>query len=227
MAKRELSNGACSYCGHETTSGRMKKHLRDCTKRQAVIAAANRKAGKPQTLYHLRVTDAYGKAYWLDLEMRGKATLDDLDFYLREIWLECCGHLSRFSLGGWRSSDIDMNKKIDAVFTPGLTLTHIYDFGTSSETLITAVDLREGHPTTKHPIALMARNLLPERQCLKCKEPATWWCPECLYENDEEGVFCDKHIEKHPHEDYGGPVEIVNSPRMGMCGYDGPAEPPY
>ena len=26
---------------------------------------------------------------------------------------------------------------------------------------------------------------------------------------------------------YGDPISLVNSPRLGMCGYDGPAEPPY
>jgi len=34
--------------------------------------------------------------------MRGSATPDDLDAYLRAIWLECCGQPSQFSFGGWR-----------------------------------------------------------------------------------------------------------------------------
>jgi len=33
--------------------------------------------------------------------MRGSATLAKLDDYLRAIWLECCGHLSKFTIGGW------------------------------------------------------------------------------------------------------------------------------
>ena len=41
------------------------------------------------------------------------------------------------------------------------------------------------------------------------------------------GMLCQLHAGTHPHDDYGNPVSIVNSPRMGMCGYDGPAEPPY
>ena len=27
----------------------------------------------------------------------------------------------------------------------------------------------------------------------------------------------------HPHDQYGEPIPLVNSPRLGMCGYDGPA----
>ena len=29
------------------------------------------------------------------------------------------------------------------------------------------------------------------------------------------------------HDEYGDPMPLVNSPRTGMCAYDGPAEPPY
>jgi hypothetical protein len=42
-----------------------------------------------ETLWHLRVQDAYDKDFWLDLEMVGSASLDKLDKYLRAIWLEC------------------------------------------------------------------------------------------------------------------------------------------
>jgi len=52
-------------------------------------------------LYHLQVQDDWGGDFWLHLEMPGKATLEDLDYYLRAIWLECCGHLSQFSLKRW------------------------------------------------------------------------------------------------------------------------------
>ena len=57
--------------------------------------ATDKQPGRNQTLYHLQVQDAWDGNYWLHLEMRGSATLEDLDFYLREIWLECCGHLER------------------------------------------------------------------------------------------------------------------------------------
>ncbi len=41
-------------------------------------------------------------------------------------------------------------------------------------------------------------------------------------------MVCDKHADEDPHvDDYGDPLEIFNSPRSGMCGYDGPAQAPY
>jgi len=55
-----------------------------------------------------------------------------------------------------------MGRRIGEVFQRGVELTHIYDFGTSSETLIRAVGVREGHPAPPHPIALLVRNRRPE-----------------------------------------------------------------
>ena len=106
-------------------------------------------------------------------------------------------------------------------------MTHIYDFGTSSETLIKVVGVREGNPLSRYPIALMARNDPPEVTCMECDQPASWLCTECLYDLGETGMLCDEHVEGHPHDDYGEPMPLVNSPRVGMCGYTGPAEPPY
>ena len=34
------------------------------------------------------------------IEMQETATLEDLDSFLRDIWLECCGHLSAFNIYG-------------------------------------------------------------------------------------------------------------------------------
>jgi hypothetical protein len=205
----------------------MSKHLASCPQRQEAIAKAETKKATSETLYHLRVQDAYQSEFWLNLEMRGSKTLQDLDTYLRAIWLECCGHMSQFSLGGGLERQIGMRRKIGDVFQGGGELTHIYDFGTSSETLVKLVETREGNATTTKAIALMARNQMPENVCIKCGQPATHLCFECLIEEDTWGTLCDKHAKTHPHNSYDEPVPLVNSPRLGMCGYDGPAEPPY
>lgn len=205
----------------------MTRHLRACSARQEAVAAAEETSKKTETLYHLRVQDNWISDFWLDLEMRGSATLGDLDDYLRAIWLECCGHLSRFSIGGWSGREIAMSRRAGQVFRPNVELTHIYDFGTSSETLVKVVDVRKGAPTSKRPIALMARNLQPEANCSECGASASWLCMQCLIEENTWGTLCDEHAETHPHHDYGEPFPIVNSPRLGMCGYTGPAEPPY
>lgn len=38
--------------------------------------------------------------YWLVIEVKDTATLKDVDQFLRNIWLECCSHLSAFEIDG-------------------------------------------------------------------------------------------------------------------------------
>ena len=223
MPKTPESRGTCLLCGETIVKRSVTKHLAKCPKRLERIEAADVSSRPQETIWHLRVQGAYAKEYWFDLEMVGSASLEHLDKYLRAIWLECCGHLSEYSIGGWGGTKIGKARKANSVFATGLVLRHIYDFGTSSETDIQVVDSRSGPPLTKHPIYLMARNHQPEALCEECGQPA-----ECLYDEDEKtGFLCAEHVKEHPHENYGEPMPIVNSPRMGMCGYVGPATPPY
>jgi hypothetical protein len=159
----------------------------------------------------------------------GPASLEKLDAYLRAIWLECCGHLSKFTIGGWGGHDAGKARKADEIFAKETALLHLYDFGTTSETEIHVVGSRHGKATTKHPIALMARNLMPEMLCKECHTPAAYLCLECLSEADEAGTWflCEKHAKKHPHTEDGEPLQLANSPRLRMCGYEGLADPPY
>ena len=236
MARREQSRGACVYCGKEMTRGGMARHLPTCAVRQEVATEAEKTTRQRETLYHLQIQDAYSGYFWLHLEMRGGATLKDLDAYLRAIWLECCGHLSQFKIGPWRYTQIDrdwrepedrsLKVKVETIFVPGLEIPYEYDFGTTSELLIKVVAQRLGKPTTGHPIVLLARNKFEPPSCMVCGQPATQLCSECLY-NREDGrsELCDAHAQEHEHDEML--MALVNSPRTGMCGYDGPAEPPY
>ncbi len=227
MAGQKQSRGVCLFCEKETTKGAMTRHLLSCPRRLEASERAQNGLGDEETLLYLRVQDAYAKEFWLDLEMKGAAPLKKLDEYLREIWLECCGHMSEFSRGGWGSSKIGMSQTAVKAFLASPQLTHIYDFGTSSETLVTVVAVREGKALSKNPIALMARNLMPEVTCQNCEAISTHLCMECQHEDQKPGFLCAEHVKKHPHKNYGKPLKLVNSPRLGMCGYDGPAKPPY
>ena len=146
MARRKQTRGPCAYCGKEMSKAGMSKHLGSCKARKEAIAKADQGKAKSEELYHLRLQDAYGGDFWLNLEMRGGKTLNDLDNYLRAIWLECCGHLSEFGLGRFTDT-IANSRKIYEVFDYTDSLIHIYDFGTSSETVVKCVDVREGVPS--------------------------------------------------------------------------------
>jgi len=70
---------------------------------------------------------------------------------------------------------------------------------------------------------------MPEDKCDHCNKKATWLIEDYdSYENDE--YLCEKHkLERTGAEDeyVEGLMEIVNSPRFGVCGYTGPATSPY
>jgi hypothetical protein len=206
MPRRPENPGTCAYCGEVITRRGVNKHLDTCSQRQEALEIAAASDRPMETLWHLRVQDAYISDFWLDLEMTGSATLDKLDRYLCAIWLECCDHLSKFTIGGWGGMDVGKARKADSIFQPGLVLRHLYDFGTTSETDIKVVCFREGQAMTRQPIALLARNLMPRVVCQECGQEAMWLCIECLYEENKTGYLCDEHVAGHPHDNYGEPM---------------------
>ena len=166
--------------------------------------------------------------YWLHLEAPSNATLADLDDVLRRTWLECCGHLSAFRLGGrsfsssggdsdW-NDDEDLDVRLGELLAPGVTAAYEYDFGTTTDLVVKVVGQREGL-TAGREITLLAGNHPPIIPCAGCQQPAARVCAECVF--DDGGWLCEACAAEHEcGEEMLLPV--VNSPRVGMCGYDGP-----
>jgi len=225
MTRAAQTTGACVYCGRVLTRGGMTRHLASCAARTArAREAAGATGSAPESLLHLEVRDGGWGDYWLHLEMPASTKLSALDSYLRAIWLECCGHMSKFSIGCvWGGRDVGMTTRVGRAFGASRELLHVYDFGTESVSRIRLVGERQGVAAPKRPVTLMARNQPHDVRCRKCDAPATMLCLECGYD-ESPGVFCRRHARGHAHEDLR---PIVNSPRVGLCGYDGPATPPY
>src|SRR5437867_2706505 len=109
---REISKGICNFCKGEFSKSGMTQHLKSCKQRLADIAEENAeaqsttksKSRKPQKtrLFHLLVDGLYLPRYWMHLELPAFLTLRNLDTFLRNTWLECCGHLSEFKIGDVR-----------------------------------------------------------------------------------------------------------------------------
>ncbi len=229
MATFSRFPGICVYCGAEVTRATAPKHLAQCQERKARLQGRS-KSKQPifkEDIYYLRAEATYLREFWLDLEVRGITTLGELDHYLRAIWLECCSHMSAFTLGGWGTPQLAKEGFVGDVFRRFTKIMHVYDFGTESWTTLKRISVREGQPITHHPLSLMVRNQLPDVRCIECGGPAKWLCIECVVEEEVMGFLCQKHSKTHGHEDYGEPLRVVNSPRLGMCGYTGPAKPPY
>lgn len=219
---RRTSAGKCELCGTTVTKRSMAKHLQTCLE-QHEAKEAEKKPAEEVRLFHILV-EGYSP-YWLHIEARADTTLKKLDAFLRDIWLECCGHLSAFHTSG-RSymyyaielGDRNMNAKLSTVLAPGVVMEHEYDFGSSTELRLKVLGERTGR-ATRRPVRLLARNDPPASVCQECGEPATQVCTQCLWD-EAQGWFCDKCSAEHAcDEDMFLPV--VNSPRVGVCGYSG------
>jgi hypothetical protein len=230
MAKRQQTKAVCQLCQGVVSKAGMTRHLAKClAAHEGAGTALSKPRPKTVRLLQLLVQGQYNPEYWLYVEMPATATLRDLDQFLRQIWLECCGHLSAFKIAGTQYSvqtaveagdpwfappweERNMDVPVAKVLHPDMKFTHEYDFGSTTHLALRVVGERKGK-ASQQPVRLLARNEPPQILCERCeKKPAAWvdvfegydWCCEECVENTEEGV-----------------LPVVNSPRVGVCGYTG------
>jgi hypothetical protein len=232
MARTAMRKGTCSQCGASLggTPATIGKHLLGCeaTRRKCPDASSTL---QEMTYYRIYVRDRFTPDYWMMLDVRAEDTLTKLDKFLRDIWLECCGHLSEFRIRGehyeslsagsretWETPAASMRVRIEDVLVPGAAAEYTYDYGSSTELMLRVVSERTGQRRTQS-VVVLARNEAPTWTCETCGEKrAIAICPECAY--DRLGMLCATCMKTHPcGEDMLMP--IVNSPRMGVCGYTG------
>jgi hypothetical protein len=218
--------GKCEFCGIETSKLRMNKHLLSCR---------SIRAGKsPQgTVFRIMVEGKYSPEQWLIIDASGASTIKALDEFLRDIWLECCEHLSCFSFDDidylsriskqpslWafprRRRESHMNVLLGKVLRPRLRFFHEYDFGTPTRLVLKVLSFRED-VFPRGEIRLLARNIPPDYKCGTCGARATRICGG---EISEPIFLCDGCVKRGDDENC---LPIVNSPRMGVCGYTGPS----
>ena len=211
------STGKCVFCKENFSGTVMTRHLQSCAKRKEIQA-------KEQTKEKIFLLRAGAGPFWAYFEVRASSSLEDIDSFLRELWLECCGHLSAFKIGEQTYSvdpqdefgDKPMNVKLAAVIAPGLSFSHEYDFGTTTELNLKYLAERFGQIKG---VTILSQNDLPSFPCHRCeKEEAKEIYSQCAY--DQESMFCSSCLKKHDCEE-DMLLPVVNSPRMGMCGYTG------
>jgi len=168
--------------------------------------------------------------YWLHVEVKAAANLDHLDGFLRDIWVECCEHLSAFRIGKSEYTTVPSDDSWTPRGSPNLSVklsealdplppsfTYEYDFGSTTLLRLKVVRSRQG-AIGKAPLRLLARNEPLVWPCHACKEPASRICPRCSFQS--KAFVGKKHSQTHgcriDEEEF---LPVVNSPRMGVCGY--------
>lgn len=225
---RGTSKGTWRFCQGVFGKAGMTRHVESCAARAAAMAAGSGEQAGRGRLLHLVVAGHDAPEYWMHLEVPGEASLTSLDKFLRETWLECCGHLSAFEIAGvsyastvdreWGSGDKGMRgTKVGKVLAPEQQCTYEYDFGTTTTLRLRVVGERDG-PVGSKRVTILARNEPPTIPCVECGQAATVVCSQCIW--DDSGWLCEACGKRHEcGEEMFLPV--VNSPRVGMCGYVG------
>lgn len=217
QARQQSSSGMCRGCGHVDSRTSMNTH-------QAICGVRLPGGGPDREVFRLRIGG--GGPYWLDVDVTLDATLDDLDSFLRAIWLDCCGHLSEFTIGPQvdyqnfdpHSADAASEQSpFRELLTVGETFGYTYDLGSSTE-LKVRVEARESVFDFGDAVRLLARNLPPVFKCRECGAPAKWvhgW--EYDEQTGDALLYCGRHG-RGAREEH---LPVVNSPRMGVCAYTG------
>ena len=215
---KPISEGRCLFCGDTFKKAGITRHLNTHLAGKAIT-------GRPGKSVHLKVEvdPRWGATpLFLNLWVDGDSKLKDIDSFLRKIWLECCGHMSAFMPAAGRG-EIGMGRKAADVFQPDTKLGYEYDFGSTTALQLSVAGVFPVAADEK--IVLLSRNEPLAIMCETCGQKlATQACSVCG-EAGEKAAFCDACAEKHAEscEDFAdyAAMTIVNSPRMGVCGYEG------
>lgn len=151
------------------------KHLQTCKKRVDLYE----KAEKTEKYFELLLYGAYNKDYWLIIQIKENATLDNLDRFIRDIWVECCGHLSVFEIDGvsyerepdddfgWGEPAKSTNHTLKQVLTTGMIFNYEYDFGSTTEIMVKVLDHYSAQKQNEK-VVILSRNNPPEFACSIC-----------------------------------------------------------
>ena len=222
------SSGKCELCGKSYRKSGMTRHLQSCLAKTRQNGRFQRGQGKS---IHLFVEDTYRTEYWMHLAVPETAELAEVDQHLRDVWLECCGHLSSFFIGRaeykWHIFGTDelfsafdereldtMDIELGLVAPPRTEFSHWYDYGTTTALRLRSMGELPGDGSGR--ISLLARNEAPEIDCSMCGAPATWVGP-----SEEDWIAMTAGLCDNCAPASGYRLPIINSPRCGVCAYDG------
>lgn len=209
--KPPTSAGTCFICNEKIAGDSIEGHLQSC------LPSLHWQEEKDPSLL-IRITDKYQKKFWLLVLASPKATLKDLDSFIRDVWVECCGHLSDFTIGHVHFSrdgeDEDMYVYIRDVLQPGEESVYQYDFGSTTTLVVRVLGTVPVVPPGRC-IVLLGQNRRTHHACRSCDKEADYvyredwtgrpqyFCSDCLSDQSIDNEYC---------------LYLSNSPRAGVCG---------
>ncbi|MDE4907340.1 DUF6398 domain-containing protein [Methanogenium marinum] len=164
----------------------------------------------------IKIEDRHDPTYWLMILAQHDARLNDIDSLIRDVWVECCNHLSAFTIGKetYMHTDEEMNIPLADLIKKGSLFYYEYDFESTTELRLKVVGVTPVMPPEGR-ICLTARNNHPSYPCSICGKKADFYVSNS--EEEEAGQYCCLDCTLHLDGVY---VQLIeNSPRTGICCY--------
>ena len=191
----------CEICRNVISEQELVTHLKTCVK-----------GNDDSFLIH-----AFAHPYYIYFSVSANSSLNDVDRFIRKLWVECCNHPSKFTINkttyfslGQEIDECDKTTdvKISEIFQPGMEFYYEYDFASPTNIDFKVIDRVKGNG-----IKLLARNEKQEYKC-KCGKSADHLSIALMFGGN--AFLCSECSKKYPNA-----LPVVNSPRMGMCKYKG------
>ena len=206
----------CYYCNKELTERTIKRHMKNCSEMKKRVEEQNSTDKKQRNQFIIAIKSKYeGNDYCIYLSIDGTLGLVHIDQFIRDIWVECCGHLSGFRIRGKFYQDHSMNTRLNDILDIDEKFEYEYDFGSTTYLNLEVVDIIQVSSSFSQ-IEIIARNHDIKHECETCGKEAKFF----NYENDK--WQCENCIDEN--NDMISEIEYCNSPRDGVCGYEGHKE---
>ena len=216
--------GVCHLCHDEVDGDRIRRHLIRCISDLTGLQPSQTLSRRnPRKTAYISVR-APNRPHWMELGVRCDVTLRELDQFLRAVWLECCGHLSHFTINGVEYSVVvpmpgenrnfepeskreaswrHMGRSISAAIPPLTAFHHEFDYGSTTELELEHLavfgeliqKVAPTQPWHGGKIVILARNQ-SQRGCLRCGRPAQWkLAPQYdEYEHSDDELHVDEAV---------------------------------
>ncbi|EFA77942.1 hypothetical protein PPL_08587 [Heterostelium album PN500] len=222
MAK--TNKGKCEGCS--VTGIIPKEAAQHCQKCPQIKQKLNVKGGTATEAFVAIVFgDRVATEYWMNVLIPCDTPVYEVEEFLKDIWLECCGHMTTWEglkngvgefkdiYGGNEEPD-EKDVAISECVDLGGTVSMDYDMGTT--TTVNLMFYEKINVKMDDPgIRVLIRNTINKPNCKECKKPnhpVHYTCDDCDYSKMCEECGDGEH-EEHSK------TTISNSPRSGSCGY--------
>jgi Predicted metal-binding protein related to the C-terminal domain of SecA len=155
--------GRCYYCNKELTERTIKRHAKSCSVMKKSIEEKMNYTKGVREQFIISMKDKYNPSlYCIYVSIDAKLQLQHLDKFIRDIWVECCGHLSAFYIDEEIYHDnsdeqYEMNFYLKDLLNINKKFEYEYDFGSTTYLTLEVVDIIQV-PNEFSQMEVIARN---------------------------------------------------------------------